>query len=167
MPSEMLVMQFQPESNRMNIIRYETPSCSLPPFARFPSVSGEMNRLLDFPFFGRLNRVGTAGWVPPVDLHEDTEKLTVRAELPGLKKDQIQITLKEGVLTVAGERNPESNTPKGAQIRRERAFGKFERTIKMPFPVNEAGIKAAHEDGILTITVPKAEEAKPRQIAIN
>ena len=151
----------------MNIIRYETPSCSRPSFARLSSVTDEMNRLLDFPFFGRPNRVATSGWVPPFDLHEDTEKLTVRAELPGLKKGQIQITLKEGVLTVAGERQTESDAPESDLIRRERAFGKFERTIRIPFPVNEAGIKAAHEDGILTITVPKAEEAKPRQIAIN
>lgn len=151
----------------MNIIRYQPPSSSLRPFARFSSATDEMGRLLVFPFFGRPSRVAPAGWVPPFDLHEDSDKLTVRAELPGLKKDQIQITLQEGVLTIAGERKQESDVQQNDHVRRERVFGKFERTVTLPFPVNEASINAAYEDGVLTLTLPKAEEAKPRQIAIH
>ena len=71
-------------SRRMNIIRYEAPVARLNPFARFSTVTDEVGRLLDFPFFGRLNRVASAGWVPAFDLYEDKDTLTVRAELTGL-----------------------------------------------------------------------------------
>ena len=151
----------------MNIIRYETPTARLTPFARFSSVTDEMGRLLDFPFFGRLNRLAPTGWVPAFDLYEDPDKLTVRAELPGLKKDQIKLTLKDDVLTVSGERKQEADAQNSDLIRRERVFGAFERAITLPFPVNQSTIAAGFEDGVLTVTLPKAEEAKPRQIAIN
>ncbi len=113
----------------MNIIRYETPTARLHPFARFSTMTDEMGRLLDFPFFGRLNRFAPAGWVPAFDLYEDQDKLTVRAELPGLKKDQIKLTLKEDVLTVSGERKQESDAQNSdqhsprARLRRLRALG--------------------------------------------
>ena len=151
----------------MNIIRYAAPTARLHPFARFSTLTDEMGRLLDFPIFGRLNRFAPAGWVPAFDLYEDQDKLTVRAELPGLKKDQIKLTLKEDVLTVSGERKQESDAQDADQIRRERVFGAFERSVTLPYPVNQAAISATCEDGVLTITLPKAEEAKPRQIAIN
>jgi HSP20 family protein len=151
----------------MNIIRYEGPTARLAPFARFSTMTDEMGRLLDLPFFGRLNRFAPAAWVPAFDLYEDKDKLTVRAELPGLKKDQIQLTLKDDVLTVSGERKQDADAEKRDQIRRERVFGAFERSVTLPYPVNQAGISAAYENGILTVTLPKAEEAKPRQIAIN
>lgn len=154
-------------SSHMNIIRYEAPTARLTPFARFSTVTDGAGRLLDFPFFGRFSRFAPAGWVPAFDLYEDSDKLTVRAELPGLKKDQIKLTLKDEVLTVSGERKQEVDAQQSEQIRRERVFGAFERAITLPFPVNQAAIAAAFEDGVLTITLPKAEEAKPRQIAIN
>ncbi len=108
-----------------------------------------------------------SGWVPAFDLYEDEDKLTVRAELPGLKKDQVKLVLKDDVLTVSGERRAEADAPATDHIRRERVFGAFERQITLPFPVNQSEIVAKFEDGVLTITLPKAEEAKPRQIAIN
>ena len=151
----------------MNIIRYEAPTARLNPFARFSTMTDEMGRFLDFPFFGRLNRFAPAGWVPAFDLYEDQDKLTVRAELPGLKKDQIKLTLKDDVLTVSGERKQETDAQKSDHIRRERVFGAFERSVTLPYPVNQSAISAAYEDGVLTITLPKADEAKPRQIAIN
>ena len=152
----------------MNIIRYQTPAAKLHPFARFAAVTDEMGRLLDSPFFGRFNRqMAPAGWVPAFDVYEDQDKLTIRGELPGLKKDQIKLTLKDEVLTVSGERKSETDAQDTDYIRRERAFGSFERTVALPFPVNQSEIAAKYEDGVLTITLPKAEEAKPRQIAIN
>jgi len=151
----------------MNIIRYEAPTARFAPFARLSTMTDEVGRLLDLPFFGRLDRFAPAGWIPAFDLFEDKDKLTVRAELPGLKKDQIQLTLKDDVLTVSGEREQEANAENTDQIRRERVFGAFERTITLPYAVNQADISAAYEDGVLTVTLPKAEEAKSRQIAIN
>ena len=151
----------------MNLIRYETPASSRRTFPRFSTITDELSQLLEFPFPVRVNGFVPARWVPSFDVHENKEKLTVRAELPGLKKEQIQLSLKEGVLTVAGERKPEAPTDGTDHIRRERVFGQFSRTITLPFAVNEAAISAAYEDGILTITLPKAEEAKPRQIAVD
>lgn len=151
----------------MKIIRYETPAGRLHPFARFASVTDEVGRLFDFPSFGRLNKFASAGFTPAFDLYEDQDKLTVRAELPGLKKDQIVLNLKDDVLTVSGERKQEAGAENASAIRRERLFGAFERSVTLPYPVNQAAISAKFEDGVLTITLPKAEEAKPRQIAIN
>ena len=153
--------------HRMNIIRYESPAARLNPFTRFASVTDEMGRFLDFPFFGQLSRFAPASFVPAFDLYEDKDKLTVRAELPGLKKDQIQLNLKDDVLTVSGERKQESDVEHSDHLRRERIFGSFERTVTLPYPVNHSAISAKFEDGVLTVTLPKADEAKPRQIAIN
>jgi HSP20 family protein len=151
----------------MNIIRYESPVARFSPFARLSTVTDEMGRFLDFPFFGRLNRFAPASFVPAFDLYEDKDKLTVRAELPGLKKNQIHLNLQDDVLTVSGERKQEADVEKSDFVRRERAFGSFERSVTLPYPVNQSAISAKFEDGVLTITLPKAEEAKPRQIAIN
>lgn len=151
----------------MKIIRYQTRTAQLHPFVQLAAVTGEVGRLLDPPFFGRFNRVAPVGWTPAFDLYENQDKLTVRAEVPGLKKDQIKLVLKDDVLTVSGERRPDADSESAKYVRRERAFGSFERTVTLPFPVNHSGIAAKFEDGVLTITLPKAEEAKPRQIAVN
>lgn len=145
----------------MNLIRCQFPTAATP-FARFQTVADEMNRLFEFPFFGRFSQSPSV-WTPAFDLSEDANAVTVRAELPGLKKDQIQISLQDNVLTVSGERKLEGES----HIRRERAFGRFERTVTLNTAVNEAEAKATFEDGVLTLVLPKAPEAKPRQIAIS
>jgi HSP20 family protein len=150
----------------MNLIRYQTPCATLTPFGRFNTVADEMTRLFDLPFFGRAARFATAGWVPAFDVYEEQDALIVRAELPGLKKDQIQLTLQDDTLTVTGERKQETDAQAKDHLRRERIFGRFERTVALPFAVKANEVKAAFEDGILTITLPKADEAKPRSIAL-
>lgn len=147
----------------MNLIRCQYPTAAVP-FARFQTVADEMSRLFDFPLFGRFPGANATGWTPAFDLSEDKDAVTVRAELPGLKKDQIQISLQDETLTISGERKFESE--EASHIRRERAFGRFQRSIKLHTPVNEAEAKATFEDGVLTLVLPKAPEAKPRQIAI-
>lgn len=148
----------------MNHLRCQLPTTASVPFARFQTVANEMNRLFELPVFGRLSPFQPAGWVPPFDLSEDDHAITVRAELPGLKKDQIQVTLQNGELAIAGERK--SETEEKGHIRRERVFGRFERTIALHTAIDAAGVKATFEDGVLTLVLPKAEEAKPRQIVI-
>lgn len=147
----------------MNLIRYQLPTAAVP-FARFQTVADEMTRLFDFPFFGRVPSDNPSVWTPAFDLFEDKDSVTVRAELPGLKKDQIQISLQDDRLTIAGERK--SDVEDANHVRRERAFGRFERSVTLNTPVNEAEAKATFEDGVLTLVLPKAPEAKPRQIAI-
>ncbi|MBS0660297.1 MAG: Hsp20/alpha crystallin family protein [Verrucomicrobia bacterium] len=147
----------------MNLIRCQFPTAAVP-FARFQTVADEMTRLFDFPFFGRLPGAPVS-WTPAFDLAEDQDAVTVRAELPGLKKDQIQINLQDDTLTITGERKFEGEGQN--HIRRERGFGRFERSIRLNTPIDETGAKATFEDGVLTLVLPKAPEAKPRQIAIS
>jgi len=107
-----------------------------------------------------------AGRFPALDVHEDKTSVTFRAEVPGLKKEEINISLHDGVLTLSGERkaNPE-NDGNGA-FRRERWVGRFERQIPVPGKVDPQTPSATYVDGVLTVTLKKAEVAKPRQIKI-
>jgi len=91
----------------------------------------------------------------------------VKVELPGIKKEDIEISLHDGVLTVSGERKHEVEKKERQSFRSERYFGKFQRSVTLPAAVNVGGVKAAYKDGILSIELPKAEEAKPRQIKVN
>jgi HSP20 family protein len=111
--------------------------------------------------------VGNRGWVPPVDIQETTDGYKLEAELPGLTKDDINITLENNVLRLSGERKFEKDAKKENYHRVERTYGTFTRAFALPQQVNPEGVHAAFENGILTITVPKAEQAKPRKIAIS
>lgn len=127
----------------------------------------EISRLFEEPF-GLLERQADFfnGWSPNLDLFENKDHLVARVELPGLKKEEIEVWLEEGALHVAGERKFEQKEDEAATHRLERFYGRFHRTVTLPKPVNAEQIKAAYEDGVLTVTLPKTEEAKPRQIEV-
>jgi HSP20 family protein len=110
----------------------------------------------------------TAGrWNPAMDILESNDAYILRAELPGFKKEDMNVELKEGTLTLSGERKSEE-LPEGVQYRSvERVNGKFVRAVVLPKTVNPDGIQAAYKDGVLEIHVPKAEKAKPRQITVH
>jgi HSP20 family protein len=105
-----------------------------------------------------------AAWTPAVDLYEGNDLVTVKAELPGLKKDDIEITLRDGVLVLSGERQDPRGNP--GQPASTRWTGAFQRAISLPYEVNAGAIKATYVDGILTVELPKAEQAKPKQIKV-
>jgi HSP20 family protein len=105
-------------------------------------------------------------WTPALDLYEGKDELVVRAELPGMKKEEIDIALHEGVLSISGERKAEVLPEDSEPHRSERFFGRFQRSLELPKPVKVEEVKAAYRDGILTITLPKTEEAKPRKIEV-
>jgi HSP20 family protein len=107
------------------------------------------------------------GWVPAVDLYEDKDNLVVRAEVPGMKKEDIEISLHDGYLTLSGERKQEQKYESAEAYRSERFLGRFQRTINLPCQVDADKIKATYTDGVLTVTLPKAEEAKPKQIQVS
>jgi HSP20 family protein len=111
--------------------------------------------------------VSNRGWVPPVDIQETEEGYRLQAELPGLTKEDIQITLENNVLRLTGERKFEREARKESFHRIERTYGSFSRAFALPNQVNAEGVQASFENGILTLTVPKAEQAKPRKIAIS
>jgi HSP20 family protein len=111
--------------------------------------------------------VSNRNWVPPVDIQETAEGYRLQAELPGLTREDIDITLENNVLRLSGERKYERDVKKESFHRVERTYGTFSRAFALPQQVNGEGVQAAFENGVLTITVPKAEQAKPRKIAIS
>lgn len=111
--------------------------------------------------------VSNRTWMPPVDIQETGDSYRLQAELPGLTKDDINITLENNILRLSGERKFEKDVKKESYHRVERTYGTFTRSFALPSQVNAEGVQAAFENGVLTITVPKAEQAKPRKIAIS
>jgi HSP20 family protein len=109
----------------------------------------------------------SSGWVPAVDVYEDKDYLFVRAEVPGMKKEEIDISLHEGVLILSGERKLEKEYANAESHRIERFVGRFQRSINLPQPVDAANVRASYKDGILAVALPKAEEAKPKQISVS
>lgn len=106
--------------------------------------------------------------VPAIDLHEDDKAYTVRAEIPGVKKEDIDITVLDGVLTINAEsRYEHEEKEEGRIIRQERRYGKYVRTIRLGKDVNENNVKANYKDGVLELELPKVEEVKPKKIAID
>jgi HSP20 family protein len=119
--------------------------------------------------FGEAGRSPSlfGGWTPAIELIEQKDNVVVKAELPGMKKEDIEVTLHEGTLNIAGERKSEQKVEEGGVYRSERFFGRFQRGITLPAPVAGDKVKAEYKDGILTVTLPKTEEAKPKQIDVN
>lgn len=145
----------------MDIVRWD-------PFRDAVSFRDEFDRLFDG-FFGRVPARGvrTDGpWMPLVDFEETQDAFLVRAELPGLKKEDVKVSLFGDRLHIRGERNRE-NEEKGKTFHRvERSYGRFERVLSVPAEIDSAGVKATYEDGILEIKLPKSEEVKPKEIGI-
>ena len=106
-------------------------------------------------------------WYPPVDIMESKDSYLLRAELPGMKKEDFTLELKDETLTLSGERKSEEAADGVRYHSVERVAGKFTRSFFLPQTVKHDGIQATYRDGVLEIRVPKAEEAKPRQISIN
>jgi HSP20 family protein len=114
-----------------------------------------------------VRRVLSAGVFPQLNLTENKDNYYVRAELPGMKADELSIQIVDKTLTISGERKILNEGEKVRYHRRERDAGKFSRAIGLPGDINNDRIEAQMRDGLLTITIPKAEAAKPRQITIN
>lgn len=110
----------------------------------------------------------TAGeWVPQVDMSETKDELTVRAEVPGMDKEGLSVALQDNVLTLRGERKQEAEAKSATFHRLERSYGSFVRSFTLPTLVQADKAKADYKDGVLTVTLPKAEEAKPKEISIS
>jgi len=138
------------------------------PLDRFISLRDEFNRLMELPF-GDMARSSEffQGWIPRLDVFEDKDNLVVKMEVPGMKKEELEISLHDSVLTIAGERKAKEPTPDTQVHRSERFLGRFHRSISVSKPIAIDKIKATYQDGILTVTLPKTEEAKPRQIEVS
>jgi HSP20 family protein len=116
---------------------------------------------------GRLFESPVRAWAPTLDVHEDKDNFVIRAELPGLKREDIDVSLQDGALVISGERKFEK-TEEGTEVhRQERYYGKFQRALTLSEPVAADKVKADYKDGVLTVTLPKTEEAKPKKIDVH
>ncbi|RPJ31805.1 MAG: Hsp20/alpha crystallin family protein [Planctomycetaceae bacterium] len=153
----------------MAIVRFRPFSQAVDSFRDFGDMQAEVNRLFDN-FLGRpaqqpgsMERV----WAPAVDMYETKDALMVAAELPGLDEKDIHLSIIGDVLSVRGERQWNQEVKQESYYRGERWYGKFERSLPLPMPVQADKVTAQYRDGVLTITLPKVEEIRPKEIKID
>ncbi|MDQ6654254.1 MAG: Hsp20/alpha crystallin family protein [Verrucomicrobiota bacterium] len=153
----------------MSIIRYQTPDTTVwRSLDRWANLRDEINSLFEGPYWPNTQREAQLfnGWTPALDLYQSNDDVVAVVELPGMRKEEIEISLHDGMLTISGERKDEvADGDKAA--RTERFVGKFRRSISLPTRVDANKVNATYKDGMLTITLPKAEEVKPKQIQVN
>ena len=138
------------------------------PFRELEDVSDRLNRMFARPAV-RANGKETltvADWVPTVDISETDGEYLIKAELPEVKKEDVKVTLEEGVLTIQGQRRQEKEEKTTKYHRIERSYGTFLRSFSLPDQVNESGVKAEFKEGMLNLHIPKSEKAKPRAIEV-
>jgi HSP20 family protein len=138
------------------------------PLRNLSDIQGEVNRLFDT-FFGRPPVASPVdrGWAPPVDMYETKDDLVVSVEVPGVREKDISVSITGDVLTVKGERQFAHEVKDESFYRVERTYGKFERNIPLPMPVQADKVKASYRDGVLEVRLPKADEVKPKQIKVD
>lgn len=138
------------------------------PMRNLWNIQEEIDRSFDN-FFGRTDRREfTDGyWAPAVDIAENKDDLVVNVEVPGMKKEDVKVTFQDGILTIKGERKQEKEEKDKSFHRIERSYGSFCRSFTLPTTVQGEKIKANYRDGVLMISLPKVEEAKPKEIPID
>jgi HSP20 family protein len=135
----------------------------------FSVMRNEMDRMFErfehgFPHFPRLLRTETGGvMVPELDVHENTNSVTIEAELPGVEQKDVSVTLNNGVLTIKGEKKQSKEEKTENYYLAERSYGSFERCLQMPESIDEAKVEAKFDKGVLKITAPKRPEAVKAQ----
>jgi len=147
----------------MDLIRWN-------PWNELVSLRERMNRVFDDSLFRsdrREDSLAMGTWSPAVDMFEKDDQVVIKAELPGLDKNDISLDLQNGVLTLKGERKYENEVKEENYYRREMSCGKFIRSFSLPGDVDADKIKAEFQNGLLTVEVPKPEEHKPKQIPVN
>jgi HSP20 family protein len=147
----------------MALIRWE-------PVAELNSLQNEMNRLFNT-FFDQPTSTSRAGgqarrWIPAMDLVETRDHYVLRADLPGLFEEEVNVQLQDNVLTISGERKPQHETEPEGYYRLERAFGGFSRSLTLPDGIDPDAVQAHFDRGVLELRIPKPEQKKPRQVQI-
>jgi HSP20 family protein len=136
------------------------------PIRELDSLQGDMNRLFDRFFEGRPANGTGRRWIPAMDLVETDDHLVLRGDLPGMTEDDIDIEIKDSVLTVFGERKAENEEKGEGYHRVERAFGSFSRSLTLPQGVDTDQVEANFDKGVLEVRIPKPAEAKPTRVQI-
>lgn len=153
----------------MSLIRYQSPEL-WPSLDRWADLRDEMNNLFELPLMTNFGRQGQlfSGWSPALDLYQSADNVVAVVELPGMRKEDIEISMHDGTLTISGERKTQSADGQGDGAERtERFNGRFRRSVTLPTRIDAAKVSASYKDGLLTITLPKAEEAKPKKIEVS
>jgi HSP20 family protein len=134
---------------------------------RGTSPDSQLNRLFSDFFARGMQEQNLTTWAPAVDIYEGENELVVKADLPDVKPEDLDIRVENNILTIRGERKFEKKTDEKNYLRVERAYGSFARSFSLANTVNTEAIKADYKDGVLTLNIPKREEAKPKQIKVN
>jgi HSP20 family protein len=140
------------------------------PFRDVAALQDRINRIFN-ESFGRSrdldDEVSLYDWRPPVDIYETADGIVLKIELPGVNKEDVSVEVKDNVLTLKGERLLDPEIKDEHYYRKERSFGKFNRSFSLQESIRPDSIKASFKDGVLTVEVPRAEEEKPKQITVN
>jgi len=147
----------------MAIVRWD-------PFRDVAALQDRINRIFN-ESFGRSrdldDEVSLYDWRPPVDIYETDDGIVLKIELPGVNKEDVSVEVKDNVLTLKGERLLDPEIKDEHYYRKERSFGKFNRSFSLQESIKPDSIKASFKDGVLTVEVPRAEEEKPKQVTVN
>jgi len=147
----------------MNVIKWN-------PWREMDTFSDRVNRIFGgtfFPIIGLSEESGLRSLRPVVDVYDQDEKIVIKAELPGIDKKDIHVDVKDGVMTLKGERSYENEVKEEKYHCKERAFGKFHRSFTLPEGLDPGKIEADYKDGVLKIEIPKPEEKKPKEITVH
>jgi HSP20 family protein len=144
---------------RTTISRFE-------PF-RTHSLQEQISRLFNETFERSSDETNLTTWAPAVDIFETGHELVVKADLPDIRPEELDIRVENNILTIRGERKFEKKVNENNYLRVERSYGSFSRSFSLANTVNSEAIKAEYKNGVLTLTIPKREEAKPKQIKVN
>jgi HSP20 family protein len=152
----------------MAIVRFRPYGLTTDPFRDFSEMQSEVNRLFDS-FAGRPTPATGSDrvWVPAADMYETQDHLVITVDLPGLSEKDIHLSITGDMLVIRGEGRSNPEVKPGSYYRGERWVGKFERTLPLPIPVQTDKVKASYRDGVLTVSMPKVEEIKPKEIKID
>ena len=137
------------------------------PFRDLMSIQNELNRLFGRTYTGGGDAgTGSGAWMPPLDVYETKDRFVVEVELPGIEPSSVELSVEDSTLSIRGERSWSKDVDEDGIHRLERRYGQFLRTLTLPPTANAEGIAARFDKGVLTVEVPKTEEARPRKIEI-
>ena len=139
----------------------------LEPFRGLTTLQNQFNRLFDESFRTHGEESALTTWAPAVDIYETANELVVKADLPDVNEKDIDVRVENNLLTIRGERKFEKSVSEENFLRVERAYGSFSRSFSLPNTLNAEAIAAEYKNGVLTVTLPKREETKPRQVKVN
>jgi HSP20 family protein len=145
---------------RASITRFE-------PFRGVSTLQDQINRIFNEAFDRSSDPGSMTPWAPAVDIFETEQELVVKADLPDVKPEELDIRVENNILTLRGERKFEKKVTEDKYLRVERSYGSFSRSFSLANTVNTEAIKADYKDGVLTLSIPKREEAKPKQIKVH